>query len=56
MTALMVAADKGHVEAVKVLLDRGANLDLQDKVSSLGGWRAKHRNLFLLLNLLFSPS
>jgi hypothetical protein len=35
----MLASKGGHVEAVKALLDRGATLDLVDKVSSLGGRR-----------------
>jgi hypothetical protein len=33
----MLAAQGGHVEAVKALLDRGATLNLEDKVCGLGG-------------------
>ena len=35
-TALIQASIKGHVEVVKVLLDKGAGLEAKDKV---GGWR-----------------
>ena len=31
-TALMMASDSGQVECVKVLLDRGAEVNMQDKV------------------------
>jgi ankyrin repeat protein len=36
MTALMFAAIKSHIEAMKALLDRGANVDREDEVSGLG--------------------
>ena len=36
-TALMRAAEKGHLEVVKLLLDRGAQIDLQDGVMSGDG-------------------
>ena len=32
-TALMKASESGHVERVTVLLDRGAEVNMQDKVS-----------------------
>ena len=32
-TALMVASESGHVECVTVLLDRGAEVNMQNKVS-----------------------
>ena len=32
-TALMKASWKGHMECVKVLLDKGAEVNKQDKVS-----------------------
>lgn len=31
-TALHLAAEKGHMDVATVLLDRGANLEAQDKV------------------------
>ena len=34
-TALMMASACGHVECVKVLLDRGAQANLQNKVSTV---------------------
>ena len=35
MTALMKACNEGHIDIVRLLLDRGAHLDTQDeKVSS----------------------
>ena len=34
VTALMIASRKGHVECVKLLLDKGASSDLLDKVSA----------------------
>ena len=34
-TALMLASGYGHVECVNVLLDRGAQANLQDKVSTV---------------------
>ena len=34
-TALTLASGYGHVECVKVLLDRGAQANLQDKVSAV---------------------
>ena len=35
-TALMLASsEKGHLECVKALLDRGAKVDVQDKVSAV---------------------
>ena len=34
-TALIRASAYGHVECVKVLLDRGAQANLQDKVSTV---------------------
>ena len=33
-TALMRASGSGHMECVKVLLDRGADVNMQDKVSA----------------------
>ena len=33
-TALMKASFSGHGECVKVLLDRGAEVNMQDKVSA----------------------
>ena len=36
-TALMFAALKGHHDTVKLLLDRGAQIDLQDEVMSGDG-------------------
>ena len=35
VTALQIASSGGHVEYVKLLLDKGANIDLQDKVSAV---------------------
>ena len=35
MTALMWGSDMGHVETVKLLLDRGAEIDMQSSVSIL---------------------
>ena len=32
MTPLMYAAEKGHVDTVRLLLDRGAAIDMQDDV------------------------
>ena len=34
VTALMIASREGHVECVKLLLDKGASADLLDKVSA----------------------
>ena len=34
-TALMKASELGHVEHVKVLLDRGAEVNMQDKVTKV---------------------
>ena len=34
-TALMKAYDRGHMECVKMLLDRGAQVNRQDKVSGV---------------------
>ena len=33
-TALMKASESGHMECVKVLLDRGADVNMQNKVSA----------------------
>ena len=33
MTALYVASQNGHVEVVKILLQNGANVDVQEDVS-----------------------
>ena len=33
-TALMRASELGHMECVKVLLDRSADVNMQDKVSA----------------------
>lgn len=39
-TALMTAAARGHDDVVRFLIDRGADLDVQDTVSALvGAWR-----------------
>ena len=39
-TALMKASSRGHVECVKLLLEKGADVNLQDEVSavSLSVW------------------
>ena len=34
-TALMIASNAGQVECVKLLLDRGAVVNMQDKVSGV---------------------
>ena len=34
-TALMMALKKGHMECVKLLLDKGAEVNMQDKVSGV---------------------
>ena len=34
-TALMRASDNGHKDVVKLLTDKGAKLDMQDKVVSI---------------------
>ena len=34
-TALMLAFREGHVECVKLLLDKGASADVSDKVSAV---------------------
>ena len=34
-TALMMASEAGQVECIKVLLDRGAEVNMQDKVSGV---------------------
>ena len=34
VTALMTASGWGHMECVTVLLDRGAEVNMQDKVSA----------------------
>ena len=34
-TALMKASEAGQVECIKVLLDRGAEVNMQDKVSGV---------------------
>ena len=34
-TALMVASGAGHMECVKVLLGRGAQVNMQDEVSAV---------------------
>lgn len=36
-TALMVAADKGHLKVVKALLHVGSDVSLKDKVYSVWG-------------------
>ena len=36
-TALILAADAGHFSMVKLLLDRGAQKDLRDEVTQVGG-------------------
>ena len=36
-TALVCAALKGHPEVAKVLLDHGAQVDIQDKVMNVDG-------------------
>ena len=38
-TALIRAADEGHVDVVKVLLDAGANKDHQSEVTRVRCWR-----------------
>ena len=32
-TALMMAYDRGHIECVKMLVDKGAQVNIQDTVS-----------------------
>ena len=34
-TALMMALEAGHMECFKVLLDKGAEVNIQDKVSGV---------------------
>ena len=34
-TALMMALKKGHMECVNVLLDKGADVDMQNEVSGV---------------------
>ena len=34
-TALMMASNAGHMECVQVLLDKGADVNMQNKVSGL---------------------
>ena len=34
-TALMMASKAGHTESVQVLLDKGADVNMQDKVSGV---------------------
>ena len=34
MTALMMVSERGHKECAKVLLERGAEVNMQDKVST----------------------
>ena len=34
-TAVMKALEKGHIECVQVLLDKGADVNLQNKVSGV---------------------
>ena len=34
-TALMMASEAGHTESVQVLLDKGADVNMQDKVSGV---------------------
>ena len=34
-TALMMASEKGHMECVKILLDGGADVNMQDEVSGV---------------------
>jgi hypothetical protein len=31
----MIAAEKGHLEIVSLLIERGANMDLQNKVKTI---------------------
>ena len=33
-TALMIASERGHMECVKMLLERGAKVNMEDKVST----------------------
>ena len=35
-TALMLAYDHGHIECVKMLLDKGAQVNMPDRVSLCG--------------------
>ena len=35
-TALMIAFDLGHIECVKMLVDKGAQVNIQDTVSLSG--------------------
>ena len=35
-TALMMAYDRGHIECVKMLVDKGAQVNIQDTVSLSG--------------------
>ena len=37
VTALMLAANNGHVEVVSLLLDKGANMEAQNKVRCASG-------------------
>ena len=34
-TALMKVSEEGHMDCVKVLMDKGAQVNMQDKVSSV---------------------
>ena len=35
-TALMIAYDRGHIECAKMLMDKGAQVNIQDMVSLSG--------------------
>ncbi len=58
MTALLLAARKGHVDVVQVLLNNGANVDDKDYVSVVArSWLLVdllRKYKLLLLLLLFS--
>ena len=41
-TALMFAAGNGSVEVVKILLDKGADVNIQDKVSLETRFHTRH--------------
>ena len=38
MTALMMASKEGHTKCVEALLQRGADVNIKDKVSNTKAW------------------